>query len=468
MVKHADEKKESDGFSTTIFNREFWMHNLLIVPKVLFFSMIFAINTCYTYRTRFFRHEFGIPTNNYGILASILSLVAFASAPFWTYLADRLRKPKVILMIAAFGQAASFFLFLLIKRGTIDTLLQTMVAVVCVGSLVNFFNGALYPLLDRIVVVILSSSTHGTISKDLYGRQRLWGSLGNFIAVSLMGFLMHGDNYQVTYPAVGISFTIFLIIGYYLIPSDKIHKNKNVEDDNHKGEKESNSDAEKFSTWESMKKLFGNPRFSFFLLIVLFNGLAKAMGSHFMSNYLEEEADGLSATKGQVAIASNCGQTMEILIFLFSKDLIQRFGINTLMVVAQLSLIIRFAIHSFLPVGQNNEIYIYIAYFAEAMKGISFGCMTASGVMVAVKEAPKHLQATAQGLFSGIYIGLAPSLAGIIGYMLIPDVAPLSEDESEASILNRKLELLKSSNDRRNKVKNEKDEVLKSAEAEVK
>ncbi len=72
---------------------------------------------------------------------------------------------------------------------------------------------------------------------------------------------------------------------------------------------------------------------------------------------------------------------------------------------AQGTMIIRFGIHSFLPVGKNDKKWIWVAAIGEMFKGLNFGLMQAAGVMVASNEAPPELQATAQGFFAGVYQG---------------------------------------------------------------
>ncbi|EPZ31348.1 MFS general substrate transporter [Rozella allomycis CSF55] len=436
-VEKSKESKKINGKSR-IFSREFWEVDLLIYPKILFFVLLVAVNTCYTFRTRFFRDVFGIPAQQYGIIAAVLSFVAFASAPLWTYIADRFRCPKTTLLITTLCQGAAFFLFKCISRATEETLPQTIAAVIAVGSVINCFNGAVYPLMDRIIVAMLNSSKCEGNAKELYGRQRLWGTLGNTVIVQFMGYLIDKYSYDSIFPAVGISFTLFTVIGFFLIPSDRPKNGVSIYSIGEKKDPEIAKSAKlekknekRPSNFESIGKLLSNPKFGFFLLIVLFNGVSRAIGSHFMANYIEDDLDGLSGDKTFVSLASNCGQAIELIFFFVSRYLVARFGVFKLMVAAQVSMIIRMGIHVALPVGTGIQTYVYIACLAEAFKGISFGCMTASGVMVAVKEAPIELQATAQGLFSGIYVGLAPSLAGLLGFWLLKTDVPLLPGETK-------------------------------------
>jgi len=61
---------------------------------------------------------------------------------------------------------------------------------------------------------------------------------------------------------------------------------------------------------------------------------------------------------------------------------------------------------------------------------------------VASNEAPPELQATAQGLFAGVYQGLAPSMSGFIGFLIIKSDVPAIAGESEDSALARRKALL--------------------------
>jgi MFS family permease len=420
--------------------KDFWIKDMLIYPKILFFTLLFAINACYTYRTKFFEEEFGISAKNYGLIAATLSFVAFCSAPIWSYISDRYRRPKRVLLVASIMEGAGFQLFLLVPpfRGDL-----TFSLIIAIGAFINCFNAALYPLMDRICLSMVGKD------KELYGKQRLWGSLGNISITLLMGFLASKDRFGYTalYWGVGITQMIFLLVGIFLIPADNSKCFADEENDQfqtvkaikeeEKKEKEILEEANRenpiptldekqppvLKRSQHLKMLLTNKLFLFYLLIALMNGICKAIGSHFMNHFLEDK-NGLGASKPIVALASNSANAMEIVFFFLSKSISERIGLTWMVLLAQVAMGIRMAIHSFLPRAVNGESPVWVlglAVIAEAIKGLSFGSMTSSGVLLAAREAPKEVQATAQGLFSGVFIGLAPSLAGVLGFVLMTD-----------------------------------------------
>ncbi|EPZ36434.1 hypothetical protein ROZALSC1DRAFT_26550 [Rozella allomycis CSF55] len=133
--------------------------------------MNLAYFSCYTFRPKYLNQRYGIDTKDYGIIAALLSLVSFFAAYTWSYLTDRLGRPKVTLIVTVLVSAALFQLMLIDINGKTETMMWAST----VSGFYVFFVSAIIPVLDARMLKWLMEIPGG--SKELYGRQRLWGTV---------------------------------------------------------------------------------------------------------------------------------------------------------------------------------------------------------------------------------------------------------------------------------------------------
>jgi MFS family permease len=425
---------------SNLFTKKFWLSDVLIGPKLINFTLFMLMKGAFAYRCQFFIHEFNIQTREYALLVTILSLISFMSAPFWTFVTDRLQRPKLMLLVTSIMMVLSFSALKLVPK-KVDDETPTFLILTLVTGILSSFSSALNPIVDRICLMVLTE-TEG-FSRELYGRQRLFGSFGEMFANTVTGLLVGESNYMFLFMFVYGAELLFMINAAIFVPRDQ--KKKRTQDEEVKCPKKKVSvpvAAPAPPHKNNVVVLFTNWTFIFVMLVGLINGLNRSIGSHFVDSFMEDQVDGLGFEKHVIGIAKSMGNLMEVLMFFFAQPLTARFGNYNMMIGSQIAMIIRMTIHSSLPTGTNTSWHVYMAALAEAFKGLSFGMMMSSGVMVAAKEAPPELQATAQGVFSGIYHGLAPAMAGFLGWLLIDnDVEKISGESKEIYHYRRKLKI---------------------------
>ncbi|RKP19619.1 MFS general substrate transporter, partial [Rozella allomycis CSF55] len=346
---------------------------------------------------------------------AFLATTTFVFSPFWAFINDKLRSPRLLLSFATVLQGMSFFSFLLIPRYLGD---YTFYFVLLVAFLINCFNAALYPVTDKLVLSELcdsqTESNNKQDGKKLYGRQRLFGTFGDASTKTLMAILIQGFFYERLFVGVGITMTIFISFILLGFPN-----NQNSEKEKTDPEANNKKLRRELDTFEAFKTLLCNKNLQMFMIISIANGISRSIGSHYFDAYVEDPIKGLNGSKLWVSIAGWSSCVCEVFFFLISRNIAEKFGISRLLLFAQISMLTRMTTHSLNIIGTGNTVNLVLACFGELFKGISFGCMMAGGVLVASKEAPKELQTTAQGLFSGIYNGLSPAVAGVIGWILL-------------------------------------------------
>jgi MFS family permease len=420
-------------------DRDFWFKELLIQPKILFFALLCATRAANVYRLQYFRDVFFLETKDYGPIMMCMSFIQLISAPFWSFIAEKIGRPKLILLFIAVMQSASFAIFNLVPP-IVEEDRGTKSGLTLVSMLIALMTGAMQPLMDRICLMMF---TDAGLSRELYGKQRLFGSLGDLLSSLIIANLVGGSRYD--YLAYSVYFTgaLFFVMGLIFLPKDIPSKFKT--------QKKAPINEEKPSFFQGLSKsfsdigrLFCNLNYMTLLVIAVINGVCRAVGSHYFGGFMEDVVDGPGVPKDIMVWCGVAGYVFEMCFFFLSTAMVKKYGNFNLMIMAQIAMFTRWAVNASIPRGKNDWRMVFIGIIGESFKGISFGLMMASGVLVAAKEAPLELQTTAQGFFQAMYNGAAPALAGMLGSIIIDnDVIRLKgEDKKSESYLARRIEKL--------------------------
>ena len=114
-----------------------------------------------------------------GMLTGLTPLVTMVSAPFWTGLADKTRRHRLIMSLAILVSAA--ILVMVPWFSIFAPILLLMI-------LYNTFNAPVSAFTDSATMFMLADK------KDLYGRIRLGGTLGFGIAASVAGVFVQNNG----------------------------------------------------------------------------------------------------------------------------------------------------------------------------------------------------------------------------------------------------------------------------------
>jgi PPP family 3-phenylpropionic acid transporter len=159
--------------------------------------------------------------------------------------------------------------------------------------------------------------------------------------------------------------------------------------------------------WQGLRSLLLNWQWVIFLLLVFIGGTILSIISNFLFLYLND----MSASKTLMGLSLTVATLSEMPVLFFSDQLLKRWDARGLLTFALLILVVRSLAYSLI----NSPGLVLLI---QLLHGLSFSTMWVAGVSYANDIAPKGMGATAQGLFSGVQLGLAGTFGGLIGGFL--------------------------------------------------
>ena len=405
----------------------------LITPKLLYFFLNLEVYAFYVFKGSFLKKYLQIEANKYGFLMSLMACIGFPCMAMWGRLADHLGRPKLVLTILAIATAGSFEL-LMFQVGAPSSSAHFAWVTFVLSVYALFFCG-LAPLMDIIALKILS--TNPAFNKEMYGRQRLWGSLGYCVSTLMSAFLMSKIGDTALFGIVPACALVFCLVLFFAGPADN-PRPKNVtsvedelptsetkktatspskeEEEEEKKKLEEEEMLAKMPKWRRrikwpMLRLLTDGGYLFFLLAVFMTGSARSIMTNYLSMYWEIE---MNLSKNIVAFGAIFGVVVEVIIFFFASHL-NFMGNFWKLLLGQLAMVLRGWLYVILPAQEN----LFPAVFAiELLKGAAFGFTQLAGIKVASASAPPSLQATSQAIYNSVYAQLPAVIAALGGGIL--------------------------------------------------
>lgn len=423
----------------------------LITPKLMYFTMNMVVYSFHLFRGAFITDYLLLDSKYVGLSGTLMGLVSFPCITMWSSFADAVGRHKLVLSCITFGSVVCFEM-LFFRMGSLSLRLVYSLTFLVLYSA---FLAGMQPLLDFEALELLSSKAG--FSKELYGRQRLWGTIA-YSCVTLGGayLIKMFDGFGVLAFIMPAAAIIFVTTLYFTALPDKpkpltrrgrerqhmlmMAMNKESqqaqESLDHKAhdiaqftmDQPANSDntepqtdpaklvepgVEGFvhrrvkSPW---KTLLTDPNYMFFLFVVLMLGLARAVMTIFLALVWKTE---LGMSTMEVAIAGAVfGMALEIVVFFLAKYISPFMGNYWMLVTAQLAMVVRCWAYFFMP--KSHEWY-WLVYVIELLKGLSFGLAHSAAIKIANESAPEGLEATAQALYNSVYVQLPTVIAGLVG-----------------------------------------------------
>lgn len=388
-----------------------------------------------------------------GLSGTLMGLISFPCITMWSSFADTIGRHKLVLSAITFGSVICFEM-LFFRFGNMAMRLVYSLSFLVIYSA---FLAGMQPLLDYEALELLSSKSG--FSKEIYGRQRLWGTIA-YSCVTLGGayLIKLFDGFGVLAFIMPSAAIVFVITLYFtalpdrpklissrararhqqlaeqqateqeqlkekLTPPDNRANNSDPEKQNStilpaltsdpNTKLEIDQEPEGFahrrvkSPW---KTLLTDANYMFFLFVVLMLGLARAVMTIFLAIIWKTEM-GMSTM--EVAIAGAIfGMALEIVVFFLAKYISPFMGNYWMLVTAQIAMVVRCWAYYFMP--KSHEWY-WLVYVIELLKGLSFGMAHSAAIKIANEAAPEGLEATAQALYNSVYVQLPTIISGLVG-----------------------------------------------------
>jgi PPP family 3-phenylpropionic acid transporter len=314
-----------------------------------------------------------------GLVRSVLSLVGIVAAPLWGILSDALRLRRGLFIIGAVGSAA---LMLVTSQVT------QLGWLIALGAAHYFMLATVMPLLTSMTLELLGER------RAEYGQMRLWGAVGWGIMAPLAGLIVG------TWGLRWIFYGYALLMGVGVALATRLLAVEVSLQDSLGG---------------SLKTLLGSRGLQVFLISVFVVGVGNAITNNYLVLFLKQ----LGGSEALYGISLTVSTLSEIPVYFFSAALLRRFGSRTVIICA----IALYVLYAFLCAQLVNPVWVL---GVQLLIGAAFGGLWSAGVAYVAEIAPPGLSATAQSLFSSIFMGLAYAVGAAVGGVLYDGVGPVS------------------------------------------
>lgn len=320
----------------------------------------------------------GFSGGQIGMLSAVIPLVSLFSGPLWGWLADASRRHQQALILAMMG-AIGFAILLAIPHSFYILLVMLM--------LFAFFSAPVMPLVDNATLAALGDH------KDHYGRIRLWGAMGWGVAAPVIGYLTESAGLRWAFGGYVLLMGLGVLVALQLSIRSP-HINVLVSQD--------------------IRVVLQDPRWRIFLIVAFVGGiLLSAIGS-FLFIYLQD----IGAHKTLLGFTLTVATLSELPVLYFSSVFLKRWGMLNLMIVALFFFAIRASAYSFISMP-------WMALPIQLLHGLTFSLMWVAGISYADRIAPQGMSATAQGLFSGVTLGVGSAAGSLLGGFLFDAVGAI-------------------------------------------
>lgn len=342
------------------------------VAKLAYFCFSAAMAGFTPFLTLYYA-QLGLTASEIGLLVGINPLVTLIAAPLWGALADATHQHKRLLLLTIIGAIGVVILFL-----AATSLAQLLPIIIGFG----LFTAPMMPLIDNSVLVMLGDQ------RAHYGRLRLWGAIGWGGVGMVGGILVDQWGLHSSF----LSFLVFmgaLFLVARRLPIAPIRM------------------GERF--WQGAASLFADWQWNILLLTVFSSSIALSI----INSYLFLYVDQLGGNKTLMGYSLAIGTLSEIPSFFYADRLLRRWGARGVLLMALVCQVVRVFAYATMPAA-------WWILPISLLHGPTFSAMWAASVAYASElAAPRGLVATAQGLLTGIIMGLGGVVGALVGGLVL-------------------------------------------------
>ncbi|XP_003378390.1 transporter, major facilitator family, partial [Trichinella spiralis] len=487
----------------------------LFMSKLFYFFFYAAFGSLFPLISIYFK-QLGMNATQAGLLVGIRPFVEFASAPFWGGLADRFRKGKAILLFSlicwiVFTLSLDFIQpnspFCLIGNSSHQFLVPALDSdgnkksspmgkklmdlnefqseTAAESEFAFFYLPEMYKeartpgispdILDKGAIVNYDPEKLGHLVSpphsdhpELYGRQRMFGSLGWGLAMFIIGIALdyslvfpshpcglniQEKNYTLCFAAFSVLMSCAFLVATQLKFSDFGEDSKKVAQrimDSQIGNvdplvaeqaRTEAPEAQEVSPghkWLNVMKTFATPHYSAFLFVTWWMGFGVGLVFCFLFWHLQD----IGGSPSLYGLASVINHVSEIGAYFFSFRLINRIGHTKVLYVGLIANVARFLYISWLRdpwwvlpfefIQEKNTsqsaygqatvfiiIIILIIIAVPVMLRLTHAAVWAAATSYISLATPPQFKSSAQGLLQGLHHGLGRGCGALFGGLII-------------------------------------------------
>lgn len=433
-----------------------------IVPKGLFFTLNLMIYAIHALETTYYVKELKLREYEVGFIYAF-QLIPFLVSIWLGNLADAhaAHRDMAIYLTAIYCLANAVTSVKGVVEGNPPMIIGLKIVASCC-------SGAVFPFVDAMVVSMLAQ--RGTFSKDSFGSQRMFGSLGHLFATALCHrfnyYLVSHDGMFCFLNLSGLFFILVILLG---IPPDmKIEKGSGH---HHHAPPQANKISQPLpfgvpstspvpthtpspspltheqDTDKCLKvaeqvqmqisatpapppvhleavspviRLLTSLEFLAFLAFILCAGYSRSVMTIYQKHYV---VGVLEKSDSNLDFMEFFRTGSEMAIYYTSKYIIAWLGPHWVLLISQTSGLLRMLIYAFYSTIFTDEtsenLKIGVICFGELMKGLNTGMMMSCAIRVANEMAPSGCEGSAQSLLSGSYNALGLTVAGVLSGLVL-------------------------------------------------
>jgi PPP family 3-phenylpropionic acid transporter len=322
--------------------------------------------------------EIGLTGSQIGFLAGLFPFISWISAPAWGALADRTGRHRLLLGVMI-GGAMGWALAL--------PALRAFAWLVPAVALFSFFFAPIMPVVDSTTMHLLGAR------KESYGRIRLWGAIGWGVAAPIVGQLTESGGLRWLFWAFAGLLGLCLPLVRSIPP---VQRNG-------------------ASPRRELRRFWKDPRWPAFLAATFCGGAVLSVIGNFLFIFL----DGLGADRRTLGLMLTAATLSELPVLFLSDRMLGRWSARQLIGVALFLYAVRGAALSALSTPTP-------ALFLQLLHGPTFSLMWFAGVSYADAIAPAGFAATAQGIFSGVLLGIGSAGGAMVGGVVYEHFGPVN------------------------------------------
>lgn len=336
-----------------------------------FYFIYFCALTFSPYQVLYFQ-SLGFSGTEAGLLLALLPLANLVASPFWTGLADIRHQHRNILFVT---------LLFSILLSALVPLFNSYLGLVLVLSLMAFFSAPHIPLADSATIHMLGDR------KDLFGRVRIWGTIGWALSAILAGVVLQNLGLRWVFWGFAIVLSVNLVIPWKLDFPNTV------------------SSA---SFRHGLHQLLTDRKWILFLLMVLMISIGGNIHNYYLSLLFED----LQAPKSTLGIALTLATFFELPVMFFGGFLLKKLTSKGMLFIILAATGVRSLVY--FMAGSTA-----VLMAAQLLHGFTFPALVLAGVSYASENAPPGLSATAQGVFGAVFMGVGAATASLLGGILI-------------------------------------------------
>lgn len=335
----------------------------LRVARAMYFVLFAATGAFFPFINLYYR-SIGLSGAQIGVIGSVSPLVGMIAGPLWGMISDRFGVTRPLLITGLVGAA-------LCALGLLSA--PTFLWLAPVAAAYAFFTSPIMPLLDSTTLDLLEGR------RELYGRQRLWGSIGFVFTALGFGRVIQQFGLPWLFYGYMALIAVAMVIAFRL-PARRTRLGGTLR--------------------RGLAQLVRQRAWLIFSASLLVLGIANSGMHTFLNIYVKEMGGG----EGLVGLMWAVAAITEVPVMFLAGPLVARLGARRTIAIAYLAYTVRWLLYGMMPAPTW-------AVPISLLQGVTFAPLWVAGVAYADALAPRELKATAQGMFAATLF----SLSGVIG-----------------------------------------------------